>query len=175
MIRVIDGTFSSDIIEGDNRASRIYGYEGDDVIYGYGGSDGLYGGTGNDDLYGGAGNDWLNGQEGDDVLIGGSGRDHLYDGTGFDQMFGGKDRDTFYLTVDDTIDYISGGSGSDVVDISSVTQLDTAYVTDQDGDGILSLFWKDLSGLWQQDQIKSVAWVKDADGAYLNVNDIFVV
>jgi Ca2+-binding RTX toxin-like protein len=174
MIRVIDGTSFSDIIEGDNRASRIYGYEGDDAIYGYGGSDGIYGGEGNDDIYGGAGNDWLNGQDGDDLLVGGSGRDQLYDGFGADQAFGGNDRDTFHLTVDDTIDYISGGRGSDIVDISDVTQLDTVYAEDNRGDGILDLFWKDLTGVWQQDQIKSIAWVKDADGAFLNVNDILV-
>jgi hypothetical protein len=152
----------------------IYGYGGNDIIVGGALSDALYGGDGADRLYGGGGNDWINGGNGNDLIDGGTGSDRLYDGFGNDRVGGGADRDFFYLTVDDQIDFIHGGTGSDIVDLSAVTLFDTVFVEDNGySDGRLDMFWQDRTGYWQHDQIASVEWVRDADGLYLNVNDLF--
>jgi Ca2+-binding RTX toxin-like protein len=175
MARYFYGNAYDNTLYGTTRQTNyIYGYEGNDVIYGGTRSDGLYGGWGNDTIYGGRGNDWINGQEGDDVIFGGSGRDFIYDGEGYDTIYGGSDSDTIYLSADDQIDYVNGGSGkNDVVDLSDVTLTDSVYAEDN-YDGSFDLFWQDLTGLWQQDKVANVEWIKDGDGLFLRFSDVIV-
>lgn len=89
-------------IDGTALADTIYGSNGNDVIYGAGGNDTIYGNGGNDRIYGGAGNDIV------------------YGGAGSDAMFGEGDSDTFYLGDgrNGDVDYINGGAGSDVLNVS---------------------------------------------------------
>lgn len=47
------------IINGTNRADRLFGGNADDLIFGFGGNDEIRGGDGNDVLHGGAGNDFI--------------------------------------------------------------------------------------------------------------------
>ncbi|WP_299402357.1 hypothetical protein [Acaryochloris sp. IP29b_bin.148] len=120
----LDGTYTSDLIEGEGGADIILGQFGHDRIFGGKGNDTLYGGVkgsyvdknnrlgkavryqndGNDTLYGGAGNDVLFGESGNDYLDGGTGNDELYGGDGNDQLNGG-----------DGNDQLNGGTGNDTL------------------------------------------------------------
>jgi Ca2+-binding RTX toxin-like protein len=123
---------------------QIYGYDGQDLIYGGDGGDTIEGGdetgptagsygdaidgqAGNDTINGGQGRDILVGGEGSDTIDGGLGNDLIYDGT---QGFTSVEGSTFIspalydvrinfaadvLAVDQDVDTLSGGDGSDTV------------------------------------------------------------
>ena len=80
-------------------------------------------GAGNDTLLGGSGGERLYGQEGNDVIEGEAGGDYLYLELGNDQVRGGDGSDSFdnpsYSSAPaDGADLISGGRGSDTLDLS---------------------------------------------------------
>ncbi|MEJ7929782.1 peroxidase family protein [Ramlibacter sp. AN1015] len=107
----IFGTEGDDLLEGDGRADRIFGFGGNDILIGHAGNDLMEGGTGNDTLDGGSGRDTLRGQGGSDILLGGAGDDMLDGGAGNDTLDGGTGND-----------HMMGGAGNDI------------YVVDSTGD-----------------------------------------
>jgi Ca2+-binding RTX toxin-like protein len=119
---VINGTPSSDVLQGalENDVilalagnDSLLGDEGSDWLFGDADSDVLTGSGGNDTLVGGTGNlatndgdeaDLLQGNSGDDWLFGNRGNDTLDGGQGNDTLFGGKQ-----------LDVLNGGDGDDVI------------------------------------------------------------
>ena len=75
--RPVNGTSSSNVLEGDLYNNTMDGKGGDDRMYGEAGRDTMMGGPGDDEMYGGEDKDILNGGEGDDLMDGGPGRRHL--------------------------------------------------------------------------------------------------
>ncbi|MAC80686.1 MAG: hypothetical protein CML66_21785 [Rhodobacteraceae bacterium] len=74
-IEIVAATDRTDVLRGDDGATKLKGLGGDDVIRGRGG---------NDILMGGAGMDMLTGDDGDDTLIGGNGADTFRFSSGHD-------------------------------------------------------------------------------------------
>jgi Ca2+-binding RTX toxin-like protein len=85
-IEGIWGSWSNDILVGDNNHNALVGHGGDDYLWGAGGYDSLHGGDGHDALFG---------MDGIDTLNGASGNDWLYGGMGGDSLTGGSGADTF--------------------------------------------------------------------------------
>ena len=132
----LNGLEGDDYIEGGDGFDTLNGGDGNDTLTKYLSSgNGIFvGGAGNDKIWGGEGNDQMDGGDDDDILqasagndtlLGGSGKDELFGeagndtldgGTGADQMFGGEGNDTYF--VDNTQDYISDFSGTDVANVS---------------------------------------------------------
>jgi T1SS-143 domain-containing protein len=100
-----------DAMIGSNGGNNFNGGADDDGIYGLGGNDTLLGGSGHDYINGGAGNDSIRGGSGNDVTIGGSGND------------------TFYWGVNDGVDTVDGGIGTDTFTIEGTSSQDLVYVT----------------------------------------------
>ncbi|WP_316202812.1 MULTISPECIES: VCBS domain-containing protein [unclassified Bradyrhizobium] len=100
-----------DVMIGSSGGNNFNGGADDDGIYGLGGNDTLLGGAGNDYINGGAGNDSIRGGSGNDVTIGGSGND------------------TFYWGVNDGVDTVDGGIGTDTFVIEGTSSQDLIYVT----------------------------------------------
>ena len=73
--RPVNGTSSSNVLEGDLYNNTMDGQGGNDRMYGEAGRDTLNGGSGDDEMYGGEDKDTLNGGEGDDLMDGGPGAD----------------------------------------------------------------------------------------------------
>ena len=73
--RPVNGTGSSNVLEGDLYNNTMNGMGGDDRMYGEKGRDTMNGGSGDDEMYGGEDKDILNGGEGDDLMDGGPGAD----------------------------------------------------------------------------------------------------
>ena len=111
------------------RASDVFGHEGnmviargtvienatlgsgDDRVIGNDARNDVWGGDGEDRLDGNGGNDTLKGGNGDDTLRGGHGRDLLRGGEGRDTLSGQADGDR--LHGDEGADRLWGGGGSD--------------------------------------------------------------
>ena len=114
-------------------AVTLAGAAGNDTITGGLGNDYLEGSSGNDSLSGGNGNDTLNGVDGDDTIYGDAGNDLIYGGNGNDYLVGRDGRDTFYgglgndriRAVDNALDYISGGGGTDDIQKDVIDQIIT--------------------------------------------------
>ncbi|XUM24916.1 beta strand repeat-containing protein [Bradyrhizobium oligotrophicum S58] len=100
-----------DVMIGSSGGNNFNGGADDDGIYGLGGNDTLLGGAGNDYIDGGAGNDSIRGGSGNDVTIGGSGND------------------TFYWGVNDGVDTVDGGTGTNTFVIEGTSSQDLIYVT----------------------------------------------
>lgn len=121
----IVGGAGNDTLHGGAGDDLIYSEEGDNRMFGHGDDDTLIGGAGDDSLVGGAGDDMLEGGAGEDTLHGGLGDDQLRGGLGHDVIFGGWGDDTISgLELDpdadgwvdmDTMDYLNGGPGDDVI------------------------------------------------------------
>ncbi|MGB1088379.1 MAG: calcium-binding protein, partial [Alphaproteobacteria bacterium] len=133
------GTPGNDTI--DRRSSttdeNIDGLDGTDVILTGSGNDRISGGPGNDQIAGGAGNDIIFGNEGIDDLSGGFGNDIIIGGPGRDTMDGGSGNDIFILigtTAAGEYDLSdltnSGGTGLDLSDILSLSDLNGRTVSD---------------------------------------------
>jgi Ca2+-binding RTX toxin-like protein len=164
----ISGTTSADTIHGLDGNDRIDGDAGNDTIYGDGGADTIFGGAGNDSINGGAGDDQLNDGAGDDVVHGGDGNDtlsvdnyngsdRLYGDAGNDSLWvfryynqviapstfiadGGSDDDYFRIGLyDGSSITISGGDGSDTVDIFYLSQSSSAAISLGTGFDVLRL------------------------------------
>jgi Ca2+-binding RTX toxin-like protein len=112
-------------LTGNSFSQTIVGNAGDNVIFGGDGSDTLIGGDGNDTL---VGNDNIFLSE-TDTLNGGNGNDILYVESS-DIISGGAGRDFVYVVNDNaihidmgatSIEWISSGFGSDVIDASTQT------------------------------------------------------
>src|SRR3954453_11343563 len=100
------GTFGDQLYgDADPSSGAPAASPGDDKLYGYDGTDHLAGGPGNDRLDGADGNDQLDLDLGNDTYLGGAGNDQLSNTvTG--------------LTTADGADDISGGSGTDSLNLS---------------------------------------------------------
>ena len=102
--RPVNGTSSSNVLEGDLYNNTMDGQGGNDRMYGEAGRDTLNGGSGDDEMYGGEDKDTLNGGEGDDLMDGGPGAD------------------TFVFEPGNGNDYIMDfTSGLDKIDLSAFT------------------------------------------------------
>jgi Ca2+-binding RTX toxin-like protein len=112
---------------GTNGSDRLVGTNGDDNLLGLGGDDRIFSLAGNDNLLGGPGKDFVFGgtaccapRGGEKNLLGGSGNDILQGGTGSDITVAGEGND-LYVDGDDfadqAIDIISGGAGTDVINV----------------------------------------------------------
>jgi len=90
-------------IRGSGLADLLFGTDEADQIDAEGGDDTVAGGAGDDVIDGGAGDDTLAGQDGSDTLAGGDGDDHLIMGA---------------------LDHGIGGTGADIFQVSSFTDVD---------------------------------------------------
>ena len=113
----VSGGEGSDTLEGSSGDDLAQGQEGNDTIYGDQGNDTIYGDDFLSDsvniIEGAFANDRLYGGEDNDTLIGGVGNDLLEGGDGDDRLSGVDP--SFNVDSDfDTIDTLTGGSGSDV-------------------------------------------------------------
>ncbi len=86
---MLEGTDTSEAINGTDGPDILSGEDGDDTLRGQSGVDYILGGDGDDSLFGQGGNDSLFGSEGDDELHGGSGSDTLLGAGGNDSLYGG--------------------------------------------------------------------------------------
>ncbi|NPV19541.1 beta strand repeat-containing protein [Bradyrhizobium aeschynomenes] len=100
-----------DVMIGSSGGNNFNGGADDDGIYGLGGNDTLLGGANTDYINGGAGNDSIRGGSGNDFTIGGSGND------------------TFYWGVNDGVDIVDGGIGTDTFTIEGTSSQDLVWVT----------------------------------------------
>lgn len=109
-VEVCDGVTATIVGSG-----TINGTRGDDVIVGSAGSDTIQGNGGNDIICSG---------DGDDIIFGGSGNDRLFGQRDSDKLYGDAGND--FLSADETptsgsplyIDFSSGGTGNDVIEVS---------------------------------------------------------
>ena len=108
------GVIRSDLLDGGNGASDLYGLLGRDELHGNNGADRLYGGYEDDVLWGEADDDELEGEQGNDKLDGGTGDDSLNGGTGNDSLYGQAGNDN--LLGDTGKDTLLGGTGNDTLD-----------------------------------------------------------
>jgi Ca2+-binding RTX toxin-like protein len=148
-IENVEGSWSDDLIRGDDGDNSLTGGDGNDTLEGGDGNDQLmgsygYGGTpnefGDDRLDGGAGDDTLYGGNGSDTLIGGAGDDDL-DGGSFepsryvpDELITSEDPEwgrfgSHRTSAIKTVDY-SADPGAVYVDLSSNYALDGHGGTD---------------------------------------------
>ncbi len=97
-IENIKGSKLSDTITGDTGANILWGNEGGDTLSGGAGNDVIYGGADNDTLYGGSGSDSIYGDAGDDSIV-----------------IAAED-------IDGSYDRYDGGTGSDTIDYSILSQ-----------------------------------------------------
>eukprot|EP01029_Cantina_marsupialis_P016090 TRINITY_DN3571_c0_g1_i1.p1 TRINITY_DN3571_c0_g1~~TRINITY_DN3571_c0_g1_i1.p1 ORF type:complete len:5289 (+),score=1833.13 TRINITY_DN3571_c0_g1_i1:2362-15867(+) len=110
---IIGSNLDSDTITGNSDVNTLSGMGDDDTLYGLAGEDTLLGGAGSDELHGGADNDSIDG---------GIGNDFIYGDAGADTLVGNQGNDSFIATSEtDGIDSIIGGTGSDTVDYSVIT------------------------------------------------------
>jgi Ca2+-binding RTX toxin-like protein len=119
-----------------SKTLTLLGGAGDDALTGGAGFDVLWGDAdtvggvaaapGNDTLAGGAAGDELHGQTGNDTLDGQAGNDRLFLDAGTDTMRAGDGADSFesegFSSAVDGADIISGGRGTDSLDLTSRTQ-----------------------------------------------------
>lgn len=122
---VLVGTAAGDSLIGGFGGDRLVGGGARDVLDGGRGSDTLLGGDGDDVLRGGTDEDRLYGEVGDDQLLAGPGWDRLEGGDGddvldgrggADRMFGGDGDDRLESALDQVIDELHCGAGTDVAD-----------------------------------------------------------
>ncbi len=114
------GSRFDDAFAGNNAVNVLDGQGGNDDLFAGANTnpadaDTLLGGDGNDQLVASTGNDYLNGGAGDDRIVGGSMLGGQ--GGGTDTMIGAAGNDTFVPTTD-AVQLISGGPGTDLVDLS---------------------------------------------------------
>ncbi|MDB5516849.1 MAG: Ca2+-binding protein toxin-related [Tardiphaga sp.] len=135
---IVYGREGNDTIYGGAGDDRIVGGAGDDILFGGSGNDTMFGGAGNDTLFGDGGNDILYGEDGNDLIMGGDGDDFASGGPGNDTILGGADNDTLsgdagndridagcgddviILSINGGHDIITGGSGTDTLDLSQI-------------------------------------------------------
>ena len=150
------GTVSGETLLGAAGADNLIGLGGDDVLVGDGGDDAISAGDGADFVDGGAGRDAIQGGAGDDTVFAGAdadlihgdagadrifgegGNDVIFAGAGNDTAVGGAGDDLFVAEAGDGNDVyfgdeIDGGTGSDTLDLSTIT----ANLTVDLGNGLL--------------------------------------
>lgn len=98
--------------------------DSDDTVNGTESSDIMDGRSGNDILYAGLGDDNVSGGEGDDTLYGEWGDDILVGGLGVNQLFGGDGSDTaLYLGIRNTLDIEDNRDGTYTVNGDAMEDL----------------------------------------------------
>jgi Ca2+-binding RTX toxin-like protein len=135
-ILALDGDDS--VVAGDG-ADVLDGSFGDDFLSGQGGRDVAFGGQGNDTILGGSDSDMLYGDAGRDRIFGDEGHDLIDAGSEADTVYGGSGDDMIVASVSDGNDTyygdgMAGGTGSDTLDMASIT----ANVTADLGTGLLN-------------------------------------
>ena len=149
--RPVNGTSSSNVLEGDLYNNTMDGQGGNDRMYGEAGRDTLNGGSGDDEMYGGEDKDTLNGGEGDDLMDGGPGAD------------------TFVFEPGNGNDYIMDfTSGVDKIDLSAFDDITSGNISDiitDDGDNaVINL--SNLGGGTIQPQLLPVQHTRCQPSAY---------
>ena len=145
-----DGTPASTplILVGDENDNSLVGADHDDTLVGDKGNDTLIANDGDNELAGGDGNDDLISGDGDDIILGGKGNDLVISGAGDDTIFtnGGKD----HVIAGAGDDFVNSGAGRDVVDLGSGNDTYFASVNDGNdvvtgGEGIDTLDYSALT------------------------------
>jgi VCBS repeat-containing protein len=147
---LLEYTYGSGALAGDDGANILIGGAGNDTLQGMGGNDTLYGNHGDDTLIGGLGNNTLYGGDGNDTFIGGGGVDAMHGGIGSDTAsyagstepvsaslttggaVGDAAGDTYF-----SIENLTGGDGNDALagDISANTLIGGAGEDSLRGNG----------------------------------------
>ena len=134
----VNGTSSSNVLEGDLYNNTMDGQGGDDRMYGDAGRDTLNGGSGDDEMYGGEDKDTLNGGEGDDLMDGGPGADTFVFEPG-----NGNDYIMDFTSGEDTIDLsaFTNDQGDRISNVTTSTTDDGNFVIDlsEYGGGMITL------------------------------------
>lgn len=134
---LINGTFSSDTIDGSQERDQITALPGNDRINGFAdsdsingnqGADTISGGQGDDTIYGGRGHDLLHGGQGNDLLFGGVGNDTLWGDRGANTLSGGEDSDLFVLGRNGADTITDFGSGDEIGLADGLTAQDISIV-----------------------------------------------
>ncbi|QYX56459.1 hypothetical protein K1T73_15610 [Roseovarius sp. SCSIO 43702] len=112
------GTAGADVLFGDAEGDAILAMGGRDMIFAGDGDDNVLAGGGRDMVFGDGGNDRLFGEGGDDFIEGGAGNDFVVGGAG-DDLFAATsgDGDDVYYGDD-----VSGGTGTDTLDMSRIIE-----------------------------------------------------
>jgi len=111
------GTAAADALFGGAEGDNIMALAGRDMIFAGDGDDNVLAGSGRDMIFGDGGNDRLFGEGGDDFIEGGAGNDFVVGGAGADLFVATmNDGDDVYYGDD-----VTGGSGSDTLDMSQIT------------------------------------------------------
>ncbi|MFZ3584437.1 calcium-binding protein [Loktanella sp. DJP18] len=113
-------------IIGTAAGEALFGTAAADSVLSLGGQDMVFAGAGDDVVLAGAGRDMVFGDAGDDRIFGEGGDDFIEGGAGSDFVVGGGGDDTFVATANDRDDVyygddVSGGTGTDTVDMSRIT------------------------------------------------------
>lgn len=111
---------SYEAVDGLSNVEIISASDGDDILNGGSWSDYFLGQNGNDLIYGNAGDDVLKGGAGDDKIYGGEGNDLLSGDAGTDTIYAGLGDDVIAQNDASSSDFISGGLGSDTIDLSEL-------------------------------------------------------
>jgi len=134
----LNGTSAADTFDVSSQTGpyEIYALGGNDLVYGSPSADLVEGASGADRLFGNGGNDTLSGGPGNDTLDGGADHDaFLYAGTntGIDEVAGGPGidvirgsagNDIFGLKSINSVEFIDGAGGYDVIQLSNGGTLD---------------------------------------------------
>lgn len=127
-------------IMGTDAGDALFGAGGPDNILGLGGRDMIFAGDGDDNVLAGGGADMVFGDDGNDRLFGEGGDDFIEGGAGNDFVVGGGGDDMFAATDDDGDDVyygddVSGGTGSDTLDMSRIIEDITVDLGSGGGNG----------------------------------------
>lgn len=99
----------------ENSDDTVNGTDSSDIMDGRSGNDTLLGGLGDDNISGDDGNDILYGEIGDDSLVGGDGNNQLYGGDGTDSAL--------YLGIRNTLNIQDNGDGTYTVTRDAIEDL----------------------------------------------------
>jgi Ca2+-binding RTX toxin-like protein len=174
-VEYLEGSNSSDLINGNEFDNKLFGLGGDDIIKAFNGNDVIGGGSGNDTLYGGDGIDTIDGGSGDDIIVGGRDLNILTGGDGSDTfVYGsdyGSDTITDFAPNVDKLDFKSlflnatNDNLTDYIKVEATGDGDTKILIDKDGLQNGSSY-TDLSIV-----------LKNVDATYQNLSDnnVFVI
>lgn len=129
---IVQGSRSADEITGTAQDDTLMGAAGNDLLDGRAGADVLIGGAGNDTMFGGTGNDTLVLDLGFDAAFGGSGNDLFLSGASAGTMSGDDGRDVFQIRGGSFGHVLSGGSGADRFEFTTIKGGSGARITDFD-------------------------------------------
>jgi Ca2+-binding RTX toxin-like protein len=166
---VIRAGSGDDVVDLGEGSFVVFGGAGNDEI-GTGSYNGWYGdpGTGDDIIFGNEGHDYISGGYGNDELYGGSGDDTIYSSYGDDVVYGGDGDD--YLYAGEGYDFYDGGDGSDTIYLSTTTTLPTEP-RESTTDAVIDLVSETISwgGVFANETLKNIENVVGTRG-----NDLII-